>query len=269
MDILSPQAIKNQVISNSIQHPIVIYSGVVGAIGAVYSLLFSGELLSWGVTIAATALCFSKLLWGYKVNYNSHAKAIVEKYHRSLLQQREQTLVDLKQELSQIKQQDALKQVDQLGLKFNAFQQVLDRVLNKDELAYSRYITMAEAVFIGALDNLQTVIVNTKAVSGIDIDYIQQQLSDLNCQLTQITSPQILLEQKIDALQHRIVIYKDAHQHITTVLIENEQAMTELDRVTTQLSQISLLSSQQGMELETAMEELRLLAQRAQKYSTR
>ena len=266
MDLLSPQAIRKQVISKSIQVPIVLYSGVIAVVGTVYSVLFDGSVLSWGISLAAGTVCFAKIFWGYQVKYQHHALEIVDHYHRSLLVKREQALADLQQALNEIKQADALKQLEQLSRKFAAFQHVLDSKLNKDELAYSRYLTMAEAVFVGALDNLRSVVVSAKALSGIDYAHINQQIQSLKAEQVMSAKSSPLIEQQMDALQKRVEIYQQSQQHISTVLTENEQAMTELDRVTTQLS---LISSQQGMELETAMEELRLLAQRAQKYSTR
>lgn len=267
MDLLSPEAIRKQVLSENIQSPLVLYSGVIAAMGMVYSVLFGGDMMAWGISAVAGSVCLGKLYWGYQYHYHYHAMTVVARYHQVLLAKRQQALVDLKASLEALNQVPALKQVEQLNRKFMAFQDVLDRQLNKEELAYARYLTMAETVFVGALDNLQSVIVSASALSGIDIDHIERQLTPLQLALATASGDQYtLLEQKRTALTQRLAMYQQSQQHIIRVLTENEQAMTELDHVTTQLSQISL---QQGMELEEAMEELRRLAQRAQKYSTR
>jgi hypothetical protein len=146
-----------------------------------------------------------------------------------------------------------------LNKKFAAFQDVLNIKMNKGELTYIRYLTMAEQVYLSAIDNLNDAVSSLKSIAGIDMPLLEKQLSQLG--------DSGLDKEKAQALNNRKELYQSAHTHVDKLLLENEHAMTEIDRASNQLAKISSQSGHAVLDIEDAMAELRDMAQRAEKYN--
>jgi hypothetical protein len=157
--------------------------------------------------------------------------------------------------LTQFNDRQGLKQLTQLHAKFDAFSKVLNLQFDKDEITHKRYLTSAEQLYFGALDNLRALVMMCYSVEAINPEHIKNQLKgaclDDVAQL---------------ALSERLSIYESTKTEMLDVLSINEQVMTKLDEVTSKLGSIQTKEGLSDVRLDTAMSEIRHLINRTEKY---
>ncbi|MCE2571365.1 hypothetical protein [Motilimonas eburnea] len=256
---LNPSQIKQTVLAHTLQSPLVLYPTTLGLVGMAYAGLIESSLLAWSLSGVGLTLGGISWLVSYFIKGDQFAKNAIDRYHQQLVAQRQQAMGQLQQQLKQFKQKEGLYQVEQLNNKFSAFQTVLNNKLDQSEITYVRYLSMAEQVFLSALDNLSDAVSSLQGIAAIDSQHIKRQLSQLD--------DSELGQAKSKALQERLDLFHDTHARVAKLFTENEQAMTELDRVSSQLAQISTQSGHAELDIEQAMTELRLMAERVNRYS--
>ncbi len=155
-------------------------------------------------------------------------------------------------------------QMRQLREKLSNLVEVLKRRLDAGEMTYGRYLSMAEQVYLSALDNLHEVAVALRSVSTIDRDRIRARLGELRS----VGTPTPEQEQEFTALQHRDSLLEDQTHRATRLIAQNEAAMTVLDKTAAALADARIGKGQADMGAEAAMAELEMLANRAGKYAS-
>lgn len=256
---LNPSQIKQTVLAHTLQSPLVLYPTTLGLVGMAYAGLIESSLLAWSLSGVGIGIGGISWLISYFIKGDKFAKNAIDRYHQQLVTQRQQAMEKLQHQLKQFKQKEGLHQVDQLNKKFTAFQTVLNNKLDHKEITYVRYLSMAEQVYLSALDNLNDAVSSLQGIAAIDSKHIKLQLGQLD--------ETELGQAKRKALQERLDLYHDTHQRVAKLFTENEQAMTELDRVSSQLAQISTQSGHAAIDIEQAMTELRIMAERVNRYS--
>ena len=182
--------------------------------------------------------------------------------HASLLDQRERFIVDLDQDLQQLGFIDGLSQLNRLQEKYQAFERLLQRKLNPEEITFSRYLGMAEQVFLSALDNLQRVAHVKQGAEAINEGFIRRRIDELKANGT-LTAVQ---QQELDALRARLELKEKQSGRVDEWLAQNEEAMTQLDLTMAAIAEMNTVRGQAGMDMESAMAELQRLAARSGEY---
>jgi septal ring factor EnvC (AmiA/AmiB activator) len=146
---------------------------------------------------------------------------------------------------------------------------MLQQKLNPTELTYGRYLGMAEQVYLGALDNLQNVANTLKMLTAIDLNYTKQRLQQLqNNGGNNGGNNSNHGAKEIASLQERIALHQKQTEKVTTLLAQNEEAMTKIDVTIAAIADMRTEDGQATLDIETAMNELQRLASKAKEYST-
>lgn len=260
---LEPGEIKKAVISASLQSPVTLYSGVIAGLSCAYGALFSFNPLSLGIMTLGAVVSFVNVGFQYKVNGDGHANRVVASYRKELNAERTKRVNALKKLLSKHSDNVSMQQVDLFTAKFDNFVGILDQKLNPGELTYNRYLTIAEQVFLGGLDNLSGFAISRSSVQAIDIGRIHQEIARLDG----VQEKSSLDMKTYEELQTRMRLYNTQMESADKRLLENEHALTQLDHVSTRIAEINTKQGHAGVDLEDAMDELKYLIEKADQYS--
>ena len=146
-------------------------------------------------------------------------------------------------------------QLTQLQSKFKAFESVLDHQFDRDELTHKRYLTTAEQLYFGAVDNLKQMTMLWHSCQAIDSSLLNKQLEN-----------ESLADDAKQAIEERLHLHQQSVEQINAILVINEQAMTKLDQLTLQLSSIQTRDGLSEIGLDTAMNEIMHLINRTEQY---
>ncbi len=258
---LSPAAVKKSVLAAVSQKPLTVYPAAAALLGGAYLVTFGGSLVAAAAVGAGVAVTSVNWLWEYFGRGDRHANEFVRRYRQDLEKRRQDALKSLSKELEAIGDREGMKQVELFREKYHNFVDILDRKLEPEELTYNRYLTIAEQVFLAGLDNLENAAVSTRSISAIDIDHIQRELDRLEGKEDKASV------KKVAELQTRLSLRDKQLQRASDLLLVNEQALTQLDHVTTKLADINTKQGRAQLDLEDAMAELQQLIANAHKYS--
>ena len=101
----------------------------------------------------------------------------------------------------------------------------------------TRYLAMAEQVFLNSLDNLEQLAFGLQSVAAVDMESINERL--------RTTADE---EHERAPLLARAQLWHDQHKRADELLLENEHAMTQLDRVSARLAEIAAANPAKDLE---------------------
>lgn len=252
---LSPAAIKKAVVSTAIQSPLTVYPVATALVAGVYSAIIYPSTLALGLLGVGAATGIGSWVWQSIVKGDDLANDFVNAYRQELVERRDKALSSLSKDLIEIDLNDGLSQIQLFKDKYDNFVKVLDKQLEPGELTYNRYLSIAEQVFLGGLDNLDAASLAVHSVSAIDIDRIDNELSKTDNST------------KASELKSRRDMHSQQMNRVSELLLENEKALTQLDEVTTRIASVNTQQGRAQVALEDAMEELQHLITRAETYS--
>lgn len=264
---LSPSAVKRSVLKETLQGPLTSYGGALACLAGGYALLIGASPVALGALAVGGSVAAGNWVWQYIIKGDKNANAFVQRFRQQLKQQRIQALKVLRSELDEVGDVEGMKQIELFQEKFDTFVSVLSRKLDPAELTYNRYLTIAEQVYLGGIDNLENAALALKSISAIDVDHIQQQLQRLKSNNQNKDSGNDNNDERIVALEKRLVLRSEQLQRAHMLRLENEKALTQLDEVSTRIASINTKSGRSDVDLEESMKELQYLIQRAENYS--
>lgn len=249
--------LKKELFNNSI----FLSSSVVTVLGGLAAGLFASSQFFGALAIGAGVSAVSGI--GYvlaKTTIGRHKAMIdiIEKVRLETQAERKQIESQVLDGLTQFKDKNALTQLKQLNNKFSAFNKILDLQFDKDEVTHKRYLTSAEQLYFGAVDNLRALVILWHSVDAISPKLINEQLAKNN-----------LGDDARKALTDRLSIYETAKSDMASVLSVNELVMTKLDEVTSKLGSIQTREGLSDVRLDTALSEILHLINRTDKYDIR
>ncbi|BFM49530.1 hypothetical protein [Marinomonas sp. THO17] len=239
--------------------PITLISGVSSLLMGVSSAVFySSEVFLWlaGLTGFSVATLGSYLLKRTVFGRHKEMIRIIEKHRVEAIAKRKDMMTTVTQKLAELNHKKGTQQFSQLERKFSTFSDVLNMQFDKDELTHKRYLTIAEQLYFGAMDNLLTVATLRMSMNAINV-------KDLEASLSQDTN---MPEEAKQALTSRIDIYRNASEQETQILTCNEQVMTKLDELTSKLSGIQTREGLSTLKLDSAIREIKHLIARVDDY---
>lgn len=255
MDSKALVNLKKQTLHTTLQRPVSLYPTTIGSLAAFYGLAFGFGTASTALTAVGLVLGAGGWAIEYFVRGDKHSLALVQRFRAELEQKRQATLLTLRKDLQSLDLSQGLRQLDLLRAKFDNFASVLSRKLNPEELAYNRYLTMAEQVYLNAIDNLEQLYTAQRSISAIDLKAIDQRLAELDA-----NAPEA------DPLRDRRELWEKQQDRCKDLLLENEHAMTQLDHVTSRLGEVVTKAGRAQMDMDVAMSELKDLIVRADRY---
>ena len=257
---LSQTAVKKAVLANTLQHPLVLYSAVGGTLLAASALVF--QLGSIPLILSAGGVATAVGGWFYQffARGDNYSQAYFSEIHARLTREKQQKLEKLEKELEEVESISGIKQLELVDIKYQNFEEILSSKLSPTEMTYSRYLSIAEQVYLAVLDNLDKVFLTLKSISAVDTSHLEQRIAALEKE----TSPKAQKEK--ETLSKRLVLHQQQLDRASDIILANERALTELDEVTAKIASVEINKGRADLDLEMAMEELRRLAERSEQY---
>lgn len=263
--------IKRVVLSRTLQHPLTLYPTAVGLLGAVGIGLFGPVTVAVAAAVAGLGLGLGHLATQVLVRPDSVAAQHFRELHERLSAKRATMITDLESRLEKSTALDgskghadqALKQFEMVQKRFETLQRLLASKFEPSELTYSRYFVAGEQAFLSVLDALDGVAARLQSASVIEPGYFNERLNALKRQKSLAAADQ----EELRTLRERMALRESQLDTVNTLLTFNESAITEFDRVNAAVAGVKGAKSQTSVDLDSAMRELELLAQRAKKLS--
>jgi phage repressor protein C with HTH and peptisase S24 domain len=258
---LSPKAVNKAVLANSLQHPLVLYPAVAGALAAVSTVAF--HLGSAPLILAAGGAVTAVGGWLYQfiARRENYSQAYFSEIQVRLNREKMHKLSKLRKELIQVESFNGIKQLELLDVKYRNFEEILGSKLEPTEMTYSRYLSIAEQVYLAVLDNLDKVFLTLKSISAVDKEHLAHRLKALE------NDQSALAEKEKETLTRRQLLHQQQLDRSADMILANERALTELDEVTAKIASVQMNKGRADLDLDIAMEELRRLAERSDKYA--
>ena len=254
----SPRAIQKEVVKSVGKKPYVLYPLAVGLLGAFAAAVLSPSPLTIVAAIGGGIIGIGAWLFNATLRREVFANRYLKKLRETLSQRVNQSIRSLESDLVDVDSQDGLYQLDRLQKKFEAFQQILRRKLDENELTFGRYLGMAEQVFLGGLDNLKLLTDLLKGTSVIDAKHLGRRIVELE----NASSPSKNAEKELATLLERQGLLYQQQSKVKQLLAQNEEAMTQIDKVMAKIAGMESGPGHATMDMESAMQELERLAQR-------
>lgn len=261
-EVFSQKAISRAVLKTVLQKPYVLYPSAIGLLGFLSALLLGPD--PYSITAAVLGLLIGGTAWAIDFNLRKdiHASRYLAQLHTSFSNQRERFIQNLEHDLQELGFIDGISQLNRLQEKYVAFERLLGRKLNPSEITFSRYLGMAEQVYLSSLDNLQKVVDVQQGSAAIDESFLVHRLTELK----QTQEPNLAQRGELEALEARLKLKQRQSGKIDEWLMKNERAMTQLDLTMAAIAEMDTVQGQAGMDMESAMDELQLLAARSSDY---
>lgn len=258
---LSPGAINKNVLKTTIEHPTVLVPAAVGGLGLAALVLLEPSLLY--MIVAASGALVGALSWGanFSLRKDYFSRKYIEQVAAKIEAQRIARSMQLQKLLAETSSEQGLGQFTRSEEKFAAFKQILDKKLNSGELTHSRYMAIAEQVYLSILDNLTDASNILHSIKVIDEDYIQQRLTGYKADAADEHT-----RREYEALNKRLALHNSQQQKVRDLFTQNEEAMTQLDMTIASIAAMRTDQQQATMDMESAMAELARLASRSKDY---
>lgn len=257
----SRTAVKKAVLRSSVEHPSVVYPAALGIVGLLGVGLLGGSALLLGMLIGGAGIAGLSWINQYWLRNDYLSNKYVNRLLQDISRQQKEKISAVKTALEKLDARDAARQMHRLEEKYNTFHQLVDSKFHTGELIHARFNGVLEQVFLGTIDNLQKLTHLLNSNQAIDIDFIHQRLDKLQ---GHGNDPEA--KREISTLQSRLDLYNDQNSKIKSLLIDNEEAMTQMDLTMHALSEAAGVDQQATIDLESAIDELQHLASRARKY---
>lgn len=250
-----PWQVTKETLKAALQSPVTLYPGLVGFMGGVSAALFGANPATLALLAGGVAIATGGWAWEYFGRGTQHARRYLLAHQQRLEEEREQSIRHLRQEFESLHYPDGIAQIDLFDRKYSAFINVLNRKLPQEELTYHRYRTMTEQLFLNGLDNLENVVVSLHALSGIDVETLDQRISDES-----VSKP--LNENELAQLRSQRDVYDKQQKHMDALLLKNEEALTRFDQVSAGLANTDFSNRRASMAMDDAIIEVMHLISR-------
>jgi len=154
---ISKSAVRKAVLGKSAQQPTTLYPAVMATLGGVSALAFGLNIFTLGALGVGAAIGVSGFFGSYFVNKDKYAGQYMSEIRMKLVRKRQALLEGLEEELSAQNEHRGVVQIEKFRAKYENLLSILQKKLNENELTYMRYLTIAEQVFLGGIDNLENV----------------------------------------------------------------------------------------------------------------
>ena len=212
----SRKSISKHVAKVTAQKPYVLYPLAIGILGGLSAILLGTSLLP---AVIGGGLGIAAWLLDNTLRKQKHSGDYVRKLHEMLALRTQESLASLREELADVGEYSGLDQLERLRRKFEAFDQLLRRKLDPNELTFGRYLGMAEQLYLGGLDNLSTIANITRGLNAINEEHLEKRTDRLGSD-DEMTPHE---RREFEALERRKQLVEEQKELLATLLAQNEK----------------------------------------------
>ncbi len=265
-----PSAIQKAVREEGIKHPGAIYPVAIGVSAGIVGGLFNLPFLF----IVALVCILSGPMWAIFTIFflgEKTGKKYIERlnkkqqaYERHLKKQLEVGLRECQDiegaEHYAVQGSDQLRGIE---IKLKNVMELLEMKLSSGELTFGRFLGAADQVSLSVLDNVKKIVGVLKSVDSIEPEKIRERLTLISRKET--LSPEDGDQEK--ALKKRLAIWEDQLQKVNRLLAKNEEAMTEMEKISAAIADWQTDGRFADTDFESAITRLQELAEQAHEYN--
>ncbi len=216
--------------------------------------------------LAAAAAAGGVAAIGFGVNFLLRRERFAREYlataSAAILAERQAMLENLEQDLQAVGAREGARQLERFQEKIGAFEEVLGDKLGPHELTHARFLGVAEQVYLSGIDNLRGIAVAARGSAAIDEAYIAGRIEALE----NIGRRSATQEQECSGLREQLKVRGEHLARIDALLAQNEQALGRLDAALAAVAGMRTEPDRAALDMETAIDELARIAQRAREY---
>ncbi len=264
-----PAVIQKAVFTTGVKHPLTVFPIAIGASCGFVGWLFGMPVLY----MAALGGMIIGPMWGIMqifLRNNSISSQYVQKLNirqkKYELYLRELIKIGLREchAINGIEKyaEHGEEQLKNIQTKYANVKELLELKLRKNEITFGRFLGAAEQVTLSVLDNLKDVVGILKSAGSIKPLDIIKRLKSMES-MTDITED--LAAQK-KTLKERLDLWKKQLKKVNNLLTKNEDAMTEMEKISAAIAEWRTDGSFTDTDFESAITRLQELASRAYEY---
>jgi hypothetical protein len=265
----SQGAIQRQIVRQGLTHWLTLYPPALGLPLGFAAYLFNVPAL-YLAALGGAALGMGSAIINIFFRGDALSSRYLQELAGQLREQERQALEELRRELEQTRTVSgaedyagqAVEQLDQLRAKVDNLSRLLTEKFQQGELSYGRFLGAAEQVQMGGFDNLRRIVSLLKSVGGIDLDYLEKRLR----QIDKLAGLAEADRKEREALIRRRQLRISQLEQVNELLAANEEAMTAIQETAAAVAAMSTNSPLAKGDLETAIAQLQQVAALAKHY---
>lgn len=266
LSLMTPEAVKSAVLKNTATNPLTIFPIFGSLLFLAFWVIFNA---SWIFTLLG-AISFVGGVGMFMLNYFGRYDVFSALYFAMLRAENEekarQKLIDIENFLDERNFDQGARQVTKLQCSMESFEKVLDRKFEPHEFARARYHGVAEQVMLNALANLEQVVIRLEATDSIDPDYIQGRIDTLGDIAEANDGLNDTQWAEKESLEQRWALRESHLEGVDALLSKNEIAMTELEKIASNIATSNTDGTDSEVELNKAIDKLNNLGEEAQEH---
>ncbi len=154
------------------------------------------------------------------------------------------------------------EQLQGIDVKLKNVMDLLEMKLTPGEITFGRFLGAADQVSLSVLDNIKKIVSILKSVDSIEPEKIQKRLKWISEKET--PSSEDGAQEK--TLIKRLAIWEEQLQKVNRLLAKNEEAMTEMEKISAAIADWQTDGRFADTDFESAISRLQELAARAHEY---
>ena len=186
---------------------------------------------------------------GFEKKYTKQIRDMIE-------QRNEEKRMEVKESLEKLGIRQGANQFNELLETFNTLIDVLGKKFKVTEMAYMKYYVVSQQLLEAAMNNLSGIILIKTNLRSMDPSILKRRIKDLQ------NSKDELDKEEVKTLTERLELYDSESEKIERLIVQNEQAITQMVKTTQALASIDTIDEAGKLKLEEAMVELRNAVQR-------
>ncbi len=262
-------AIQKAVVQSGLKHPVTLYPLALGISGGIVGMLFNLPVLlgvALGLGLVGPVWAVLQIFFRNEAVGSQYLARLHEKQKQYEVYLIRQIEAGLKQcaRTAELKEKagTGVQQLKNIQVKFANVKELLGMKLRTNEITYGRFLGAAEQVSLSVLDNLNTVASLLKSATSIEPKYIQGRLQEIDSK--EALTPED--EDQRKSLQERLALWSGQLRKVDQLMARNEEAMTEMERISAAVAQWQSGRKFSGSDLESAIKQLHALALNAHEY---
>ncbi|NQU06340.1 MAG: hypothetical protein HQ568_09630 [Calditrichaeota bacterium] len=259
----SPKAIRRALKKQARNHWSTRYSTVFLLLSLLGGGLFGFSEIIFFAIIGSTGVGCLSWVYNYYIKSGKFELEYINELQKALREKTEKKRLRLKEDLIELDCKDGALQLDKFQAKFDCLIELLADKLNTGEVTFGRYFGIAQEILLSGIDNLSAVASALKSVREIDKRYIDKQIKTLHASSEQGND----VIKEIETLEERLSILEKQEKKVSHLLLENEEAMTQLDQTTVAISDMDTGQGEAKVDMENSMKVLAELTERTHLYS--
>mgnify|MGYP007066198719 CR=1 FL=1 len=271
---LSKKAISRSRMKDSFGHNMTKFPIAASGLGVLGMILFGATVAPIAVVGGGLVVGLGSWFYQYVIRAPENTRAYIRRVKDRIksAEERKRSEVEPLLRESQRRNPEASKLIDSALTQFRhvgessaSFMDVLGRKLDSNEFTFGVYAAPAEQAAFGVYDNLEQIVTILSAIGSINVGELQQRVRELEELTNRSERENGVLEQ----LKERLKLHSDEIVHIEQLILENAQAITALEKVTTAITKMRNRDRQQTYGHEMVLQELLKIAERSSSLSDR